>query len=97
MLMSVASHPTTAVLSRIKILGQLMTERAVTMQMVKVKVRNQAGKALVVDRVTKITTTARTNTRSKAAAVDPKVITPVNSRRLASSAMQEGATRVARR
>ena len=73
-----------------------MTERAVTMQMVKVKVQNQAGKALVVDRVTKITTTARTNTRSKVAALDPKVITPVNSRRLASSAMQ-GATRVVRR
>lgn len=74
-----------------------MTERAVTMQMVKVKVQNQAGKALVVDRVTKITTTARTNTRSKVAPVDPKVITPVNSKRLASSAMQEGATRVVRR
>ena len=95
--MSVASHPTTAVLSRIRILGQLMTERAVTMQMVKVKVQNQAGKALVVDRVTKITTTALTNTKSKVVAVDPKVITPVNSKRLASSATQEGVTRVAKR
>ena len=47
--------------------------------------------------VTKITTTAHTNTRNKVAPVDPKVITPVNSKRLASSAMQVGAIRVARR